>query len=60
LEFKVAAWGEGFKCFVNHVLRVFEAGEDSTAMDVVESFGEVPFVFCVVDFKTTVGWNTVF
>ena len=54
MEFEVAAWGEGFKGFVNHVLRVFEAGEDSTAMDVVESFSEVPFVFCVVDLKTAV------
>jgi hypothetical protein len=60
LKFEVAAWGEGFEGFVYHVLRVFEAGEDRTAMDVVESFGEVPFVFCVVDFKTAVWWNTVF
>ena len=60
MKFEVAAWGEGFEGFVYHVLGVFEAGEDSTAMDVVESFGEVPFVFCVVDFKTAVWWNTVF
>jgi hypothetical protein len=60
LEFEVAAWGEGFEGFIYHVLRVSEAGEDSTAMDVVESFGEVPFVFCVFDFKTAVWWNTMF
>jgi hypothetical protein len=60
LEFKVAAWGEGFEGFVYYVLRVFEAGDYSTAMDIVESFGKVPFIFCVVDFKTTVGWNTMF
>jgi hypothetical protein len=29
-------------------------------MDVVESFGKVLVVFCVVDFKTAVGGNTGF
>jgi len=29
-------------------------------MDVVESFSKVPVVFCVVDFKTTVGGDAGF
>ena len=27
-------------------------------MDVVEVVGEEPWVFCVVDFKVAVGWDT--
>jgi hypothetical protein len=59
LEFEVAAWGERFERFVDHVLRVFEAGEESPSMDVVESLGEDPFVFSIVNFEMAIWWNAV-
>jgi hypothetical protein len=60
LEFEVATWSERFESFANHVFGVFEAGEESPAVDVVKFFGEFPFVFCVFDFETAIGWDTVF
>ena len=36
----------------------FEAGCEGAAVDVVEVVGEEPWVFCVVDFKVAVGWDT--
>jgi hypothetical protein len=59
LEFEITAWDERFEGFVDHVLGVFEAGEESSPMDIVKSFGKVPFVFCVVEFEAAVWRNTV-
>jgi hypothetical protein len=41
------------------MLRVFEAGEESPSMYVVESLGEDPFVFSIVDFEMAIWWNAV-
>jgi hypothetical protein len=59
LEFEVAAWGERFERFVDHVPGVFEAGEESPPVNVVEPLGEVPFVFYVIDLEMAVWRDTV-
>jgi hypothetical protein len=59
LEFKVATWGERFKGFVKHVLRVFKAGDQSPAVDIIKFLGKVPFIFCVINFEIAVWWDTV-
>lgn len=38
---------------------VFEAAGEGAAVDEVEFLAVDPFVFCVVDFETIVGWDVV-
>jgi hypothetical protein len=54
LEFQVAAWGEGVVRLLDDVGRVFEAGEEGAAVDVVECGVEDPLVLGVVDFEADV------
>jgi hypothetical protein len=59
LEFEVAAWGEIFERFVDHVLGVFEAGEESPPVNEVESLGKVPFIFYIFDLEMAVWRDAV-
>lgn len=54
MEFEIAAWGERGEGLVDYLLRVFEAGEESTAMYIVKFLREDPLVFCIVDFEPEV------
>jgi hypothetical protein len=58
LEFEVAAWTREVEGGFYHGHVRFEAGCEGAAVDVVEVVGEEPWVFCVVDFKVAVGWDT--
>jgi hypothetical protein len=57
LELKVASWGKGFESLAQNVRGIFEARKKCTAVNIVKFFAEVPFILCVIDFKTTVGRN---
>jgi hypothetical protein len=59
LEFEVATWGERFEGFGDHILGVFEAGDESPPVDVVKFLGEVPLVFCVINFEAAVCWDAI-
>ena len=42
---------------VDYLLRVFEAGEESTTMYIVKLMRESPLVFCIIYFETEVCRN---
>ena len=57
MEFEIAAWDERGEGLVDYLLRVSEAGEESTAMYIVKFLRKDPFVFCIVYFESEVWRN---
>jgi hypothetical protein len=51
LEFEIATREEGFVGLGYDGWRVFKAGCEGAAVDVVELLGKDPFIFCIVDFE---------
>jgi hypothetical protein len=59
LQLEIPAWRKGVEDRVYDKAVVFEAGEESPAVNEVEFLGEYPFIFGVINFEPAVWWNTV-
>jgi hypothetical protein len=58
LHLKITTWSERIIGFLKNGARVFETGQEHTAVNIVKLLAEIPLVFCVVDPEAAVLRNT--
>lgn len=59
MQLEVPTWLERFDSLGYDMLRVFEAGKERAAVDVVKLLTKDPLVLCIVDLEVAVGRDTV-
>jgi hypothetical protein len=59
LQLKISTRCEGVKDGIYDEAVVFEAGEQSAAVNEIKFLGEDPFIFGVINFESAIGWDTV-
>ena len=58
LELEITSWAKVIEGRLYDVEMWSETGSEGSSVDIVELLGEVPWVFCVVNYELTVWWNT--
>lgn len=59
MELKIPTRVQGLESLAQYGGGVFEAGNESTTMDIVKFVRKIPLVFCIVNLKATIGGNTL-
>lgn len=59
LKLEISTWFKVVEDLLYHSTIIFETCDDSTSVDVIKRFGEVPVVLCIVDLELAIWWDTV-
>jgi hypothetical protein len=60
LDLEVTPWTKERDGRVYDIKMGFETTCNRASVDIVKLVSEDPWIFCIIDFKVAVGWDTIF